>query len=174
MKNYKATSWNQTYILNIFALVISWNEKLQNYNPKLNIYTGYFGHGHKFFFSWNKKYKITTQNRTRIPNILVPVRGWNEKLQSYKLKSNMYTEYFCPGHKLFFSRNKNYKATTQNRTHIPNILALVRGWNEKLQSYKLKSNIYTEYFCPGHLVKWKTTKLQAKIEHTYWIFWPWS
>ena len=41
MKNYKATSWNQTYILNIFALVIWWNEKLQNYNQKLNIYTGY-------------------------------------------------------------------------------------------------------------------------------------
>ena len=86
----------------------------------------------------------------------------------------MYTEYFCPGHKLFFSRNKNYKATTQNRTHIPNILALVRGWNEKLQSYKLKSNIYTEYFCPFQVSKWKTTKLQAEIKHIYWIFLPWS
>ena len=74
----------------------------------------------------NKNYKATTQNRTHIPDIFALVRCKNEKLQNYKLKLNMYTEYFCPGHKQFFSRNKNYKATTQNRTHIPDIFALVR------------------------------------------------
>ena len=126
MINYKTTSWNRTCILNIFALVIWWSEKLQNYNPKSNIHTGYFGHGHKLFFSRNKNYKAATQNRTHILNILAPVRGWNEKLQSYKLKLNIHTGYFGQSHKLFFSRNKNYKTKTQNRTYKPNIFALVR------------------------------------------------
>ena len=68
--------------------------------------------------------------------------GYIEKLQSYKLTSYTYTKYI-----------KNYKTTTQKRTYILDILAMVISYSS---------------------LETKTTKLQPKSEHIYRIFLPWS
>ena len=71
--------------------------------------------------------------------------------------------------------------TTKLQAEIEHVYWIFLLWSwvilltkQKLQSYNPKSNTYTEYFGPGKGLKWKTTKLQAEIEHIYWIFLPFS
>ena len=152
MKDYKSSSWNQTCILNIFALVISYSShetKTTKLQPKIErIY--------RIFLPWwgdkMKNYKTTSWNRTCILNIFaLVISNSSHETKTTKLQPKIEHIYriFLPWSGV---KMKNYKTTSWNRTCILNIFALVMSYSSH---------------------ETKTTKLQPKIEHIYRIFWPW-